>query len=161
MRLPPAVRVELGPSRLAGVGIGLATLATFALVLATPLPAWPQLAAVAWVLAWAFGAWRRLALRRGRFAITSLTLAHDGALTVETGAGAEAEPARALAGQIRGATCVGSLLTSIVWRADGARASRAILILPDMLPAEDFRRLRVVLRYARSEVAQGAPASHA
>ena len=37
----------------------------------------------------------------------------------------------------------------------------AIVLLPDMLPAVEFRKLRVLLRYARSDVAQGAPASHA
>ena len=56
---------------------------------------------------------------------------------------------------------VGGSLTSIVWRRAGARRSRAIAILPDMLPAEDFRRLRVLLRYARSDARQGAPVSQA
>ena len=46
-----------------------------------------------------------------------------------------------------------------MWRPDGARWSRAILIVPDMLPPDDFRRLRVMLRYARSAVVQGAPSS--
>jgi len=50
-------------------------------------------------------------------------------------------------------------MTSIVWRPDGARWSRAILVVPDMLPADEFRRLRVMLRYARSGRAQDAPAS--
>jgi hypothetical protein len=62
---------------------------------------------------------------------------------------------------VRAATYVGAWVTTIVWRPDGARWSRAILVLPDMLPAEDFRRLRVMLRYARSGDAQEAPASQA
>jgi hypothetical protein len=48
-------------------------------------------------------------------------------------------------------------LTSIVWRPDGARWSRSILVLPDMLPPDDFRRLRVMLRYARSGLPQSSP----
>jgi hypothetical protein len=54
-----------------------------------------------------------------------------------------------IAGHVRAATYVGARITTIVWRPDGAWRSRAELILPDMLPAEDFRRLRVQLRYGR------------
>jgi hypothetical protein len=45
---------------------------------------------------------------------------------------------------------VGALLTTIVLRPAGAHRSRAIAILPDMLSAEDFRRLRVLLRLGRA-----------
>jgi len=62
-----------------------------------------------------------------------------------------------VAGHVRSSTRVSAALTSIVWRADGARWSRAILVLPDMLPADDFRRLRVMLRYARNGFEQEAP----
>jgi len=34
-------------------------------------------------------------------------------------------------------------------------------IVPDMLDGDDFRRLRVLLRYGSSEDSAGAPASHA
>ncbi len=50
---------------------------------------------------------------------------------------------------------VGAQLTIIVWRPDRARAwvpSPSIMILPDMLPPEDFRQLRVWLRYGRPVV---------
>jgi hypothetical protein len=39
-----------------------------------------------------------------------------------------------------------------VWRRDGSRwwaRAPAIVVLPDMLPADEFRRLRVALRYGR------------
>ncbi len=49
----------------------------------------------------------------------------------------------------------------VVWRPDGARWSRTVLIVPDMLPAEDFRRLRVMLRYARSAEVQDVPLNQA
>ena len=35
------------------------------------------------------------------------------------------------------------------WRIRGGARAPAIVVLPDMLPADDFRRLRVVLRYGR------------
>ena len=47
---------------------------------------------------------------------------------------------------------VGARLTTIVWRPDGAplvMPVRAIVILPDTLAADDFRRLRVLLRYGQ------------
>jgi hypothetical protein len=59
-------------------------------------------------------------------------------------------------GLILDATYVGAHLTTIVWRLDGdgvgwriLRPARTIVVLPDALSAEDFRRLRVVLRYGR------------
>ena len=59
-------------------------------------------------------------------------------------------------GTILDATYVGARLVTIVWRADADRAgwrrlrrARTIVVLPDTLPAADFRRLRVVLRYGR------------
>jgi hypothetical protein len=151
MRLPPSVHVVLGPSRIVGVAIGVASLATLAVVLALPLPAWQQSALCVLVAGWALVVFRVVALRRGAFAVTELRLAPDLVLVVHMGDG------RLVAGHVRSATYVGAWVTSVVWRPDGARWSRAALIVPDMLPAEDFRRLRVMLRYARSEEAQGAP----
>ena len=64
-------------------------------------------------------------------------------------------------GLVRPTTYVSPSLTAIVWRADGERFSRTLLILPDMLPSEDFRRLRVMLLHGSSEVVAGEPASQA
>lgn len=155
MRMPPAVHVALGPSRLAGMAIGALALATLAVLFALPLAAWQQSAATVAIAGWAWVAFRVVALRRGAWAVTALTLAHDRMVIVCRGDGA------LVAGHVRSATYVGALLTSVVWRPDDSRWSRAVLVLPDMLPAEDFRRLRILLRYARSEVVEGAPASHA
>jgi hypothetical protein len=155
MHRPPAIHVELGPSFTAGAGVGTLAFASLAIVLALPLLAWQQSGAAVAVACCAFVAFRAVALRRGTWAVAALTLAHDRVMILRRGDG------RLIAGHVRGSTYVGALLTSIVWRADDSRWSRAVLVLPDMLPAEDFRRLRVLLRYARSEVAEGAPASHA
>lgn len=155
MRLPPTVHVVLHPSRIVGAGIGIASLATLAVVLALPLPAWLQVACAAGIAAWATLAFYRHALLRGRRAVTEVRLAGDLVLVAHCADGT------LVAGHVRSSTYVGAALTSIVWRPDGAWRSRAILVVPDMLPPDDFRRLRAMLRYARSAVAQGAPASHA
>ena len=64
-------------------------------------------------------------------------------------------------GRVLPASYVGSRMTTLVWRADGDRLARAECLSSDSLPVEDFRRLRVQLRYGRSEDSDGAPASHA
>jgi hypothetical protein len=59
---------------------------------------------------------------------------------------------RSRAGMIQDDSYVGAWLTTIVWRWDGMpwwRPARAIVVLPDTLPRDEFRRLRVVLRYGR------------
>jgi hypothetical protein len=155
MRLPPSVHVVLGSSRTAGMLIGALAAATLALIVAMPLHALLQMTSIAAVVAWAGWAFHGVAVRRGRFAITELHLAPDLILVACMGDG------RLVAGHVRASTYVGSWVTSIVWRPDGAQLSRTILLLPDMLPTEDFRRLRVMLRYARSGDAQDLPASQA
>ncbi len=60
---------------------------------------------------------------------------------------------RSREGAILDASYVGPSLTTLVWRADGDRwwrPARTILFLVDSLPPDDFRRLRVVLRYGRA-----------
>ena len=59
---------------------------------------------------------------------------------------------RSHAGTILDGTFVGAWLTTIVWRRDGSpwwHPAPAIVVLPDMLPADELRRLRVALRYGR------------
>jgi len=155
MRNAPSIDVTLGPSPLAGAAIGVAALATLTLVLCLPLSSAWHAVACGVVLAWAWDLFRRLALRAGPRGVIGVHLGADRLLVVREAGG------RLLAGHLRSATYVASTLTTIVWRPDGTWRSRAILVLPDMLPAEDFRRLRILLRYARSGVAQGAPASQA
>jgi hypothetical protein len=53
---------------------------------------------------------------------------------------------RRIDGMVQPDSYVGSLLTTLVVRPDGKRRLRTVAILPDMLPADDFRRLRLLLR---------------
>jgi toxin CptA len=155
MRIPPSVHVVLSPSRIAGVGIGIVAAATLALTVALPMHPLLQAVTVAAVVASAVWSFEVDALQRSRFAVTEIRVAPDLMLVACMGDG------HLVAGHVCAATYVGARLTTIVWRPDGRRWSRTILVLPDMLPAEDFRRLRVMLRYARSAEVQVAPASQA
>jgi len=155
MRRPSPVHVVLSPSRIAGAGIGVLAAATIALTIVLPVQPLHQMAMIVAVVAWAAWAFQVDALHRGRFAVTEVRLAPDLMLLVCMGDG------RLVAGQVRASTYTGAWVTTIVWRPDGRRWARALLVLPDMLPAEDFRRLRVMLRYARSGEVQDVPASQA
>jgi len=155
MRLPPAVHVTLSTSRAALAFIIAVALVTCMVVLTLPVD--PVLSGLAMlgIVVWAGDRVVVVAWRRGPRATVALWLTGDRMIVVRTG------DDRLIAGHVRAASYVGARVTTIVWRADGARLSRAEWILPDMLPADDFRRLRVLLRYGRSEVEQGTPASHA
>jgi hypothetical protein len=155
MVLPPTVIVAPGASRSAGVLLGVLATGTTAVVVALPLELWLQSGLIVSLVVWTTLVFHRLALRRGARAVTEVRLAANRLIAVR-----HAERAL-VAGHVRSASHVGSRLTTIVWKPDGARWSRTVLLLPDMLPPDDFRRLRVLLRYARSDDVQGVPASHA
>jgi hypothetical protein len=155
MRLPPAVHVTLQPSRRAVAWVVGMALCTCAVLATLPIdPVLVGLARIA-VLVWAGDRLVLVALRRGPRASFELWLTGDRMIVVRRGDG------NLVAGHVRASSYVGARITTIVWRPDGAWRSRAELILPDMLCAEDFRALRVLLRYGRSEDTQGAPASQA
>ena len=155
MRWPPPVRVSLAPSITASAGIVVLALATWTIVAMLPLePVFVALAFVA-IAAWAMERVEVVALRRGPRAVRRFELRGDLTVVVVTGDG------KARGGHVHRDSHVGQRLSTIVWRPYGRWRCRTILLLPDMLPADDFRRLRVLLRYGRSDVTHDDPASHA
>jgi len=155
MQRAPVVDVTLGPSRLAHAWIELIAAAAMAVVIALPLPPWTWPIAGAALFVWARQRIRGIALRRLPASVRRLRVGGDRVLQAFTADG------QMVRGRVLASTFVGARLTTIVWRRDGSRRSRAEWVLPDMLPAEDFRRLRVQLRYSRSEVAAARSPSHA
>lgn len=155
MRLPDQLRVSLRPSRAATAAIALLALATFGLCLTLPL-AWgfDVVAAVA-LSGWAHHRIRLHGTRSSHRAIVEIMLSSDAVLVVRRRDG------RLIAGHVRSGSFVHPSFTSIVWRPDGARVSQSIPLVADMLGIDEFRRLRVLLRYGRREVTAGAPASQA
>lgn len=51
------------------------------------------------------------------------------------------------AGQVRDGSFVAPWLVVVRWRPEGAWRDRSLLVAPDMLAADEFRRLRVLLRW--------------
>lgn len=155
MRWPPPVRVSLSVSYTALALIGSLTLSTCMVIATLPLePAAIGLANIV-VIVWGIDRIHVVALRHGPRAVRQFELRGDLTVVVVTGDG------NARAGRVHRESYVGARLSTLVWRPFGRWRSRTILLLPDMLPADDFRRLRVLMRYGRSDVAHGAPANHA
>ena len=153
MRPPVQLRVPLRPSRFATATLLLMAATTFGACLTLPLPfVLDGLVALA-LAGWAHYKVRLHGSRSSPRAIVELMLSSDGVIVVRERRG------RLIAGHVRSGTFVHPAFTSIVWRPDGTRWSRAVPLVPDMLDIDDFRRLRVMLRYGRREVTAGAPAS--
>ena len=162
MKSTPRLRLEPRPSRIGVAAMVAGAAAVLVLVAFLPLDPWLRTAAgLATLVAMVRGV--RICAGRGVPALLHIGL--DRRLSVTTRDG------RSRDGSILDASYVGAHVTTVVWRPDAAPwhvPARAILILPDSLPRDEFRRLRVVLRYGRpaidkvaSGVDAGRPASHA
>jgi hypothetical protein len=143
MKPTQRLRLEPRPSRIARAAIIVASLATAGMIAAMRMPLAAALGCIAMVITVLVSSLRRCA---GRAVAAIVHVGLDRRITV-TDRGGRSRP-----GVILDDSYVGSALTTIVWCADGDpwwRPARAILVLPDSLPPDEFRRLRVVLRYGR------------
>jgi toxin CptA len=140
----PAERVDiaLGPSRGAKSIITAMAAATLAVVLCTPMHPLAKAILVLAVAAHAVAARRRHARLVGPRAVRRLRVDLAGAARV-TGADGVENTGRILDGSF-----VAPWLTIVRWLPDGARFSRTVLVLPDMVDADEFRRLRILLRWS-------------
>jgi len=136
-----SLEVALAPSRLAAAGLALMALATLAVVAVTPGPAALRILAATWVACAGLEALHTIALHRGERGVRSMRLGRAGEIEIRAGTGGQRS------GVVRDRSFVAPWLTIIRWRPRGAWIDRTLLILPDMLPREDFRRLRVLLRW--------------
>jgi len=152
MQTPPRLRLEPRPSRIGRIAVLGGCAATAILVAWLPLPICVAAAGIAMVV----GATLRALWRcSGRGVPALLHVGLDRRLTVTDREG------RSRAGAILDDSYVGERLTTIVWRPDGApwwRPAHAILVLPDTLPRDELRRLRVFLRYGRPPRAEATSA---
>jgi hypothetical protein len=141
MKGPHPLKVELRRSRLVAALVLVSHLATATLLAFAPGDAMLRAAAVAAIGAHALRAVRTWALQSAARAVVGVELTADRRAVLIERCGRRCE------GEVRAESYVGERLTTLVVRPNGARVSRAIPILPDMLPEEDLRRLRVLLRY--------------
>jgi hypothetical protein len=138
----PAWRVviAIGPSRLAVAHVMALAAAGMACALLSGLHG--TLAAGACGLLTVAGvvSLRREALREGRGAVCVLAVDLKGRVEASGGSGR-------VAGRLVPGSFVAPWLTVVRWRPEGARFARTVLVPPDAVDADAFRRLRVLLRW--------------
>jgi hypothetical protein len=137
-----ALEIALRQSPWAAVIIAVAALACVAVAIGSGGSAAARAIAATWATCLALEAIHRVALHRGRAGATRIVLRRPRDIEVRDGAGAWR------AGAIADGCFVASWLTIVRWRPAGAWVDRTIVVLPDMIGAEEFRRLRVMLRWA-------------
>jgi hypothetical protein len=143
MITPPLLRVALSGSYLAASLVSTACLSTALLVAWLPLSFGAQIMGVLAIGTYAIWLTRRWAARTSRGAIVGVEVGSDQHVTFVDGEGGR------VFGELRGDSYVSAFLTTIVMHPRGAKRARTVAIIPGMLPDEDFRRLRVLLRFAQ------------
>jgi lysylphosphatidylglycerol synthetase-like protein (DUF2156 family) len=144
MKDPAPLRIELKPSRIAAALIVVGVIATAVLVAWLPGERWWRASLVVALGGYGIALVRKWAYRVTRHSIVAIAVGADRRIAITERGG------RRIEGVVQPDSYVGAALTTVVLRAAGARRSRAIAILPDMLPADDFRRLRVLLRLGQA-----------
>lgn len=136
-------KINLRPSRILAAILVLAHGAAIAMVILAGMPLWLELIAVAALVASLAFNVRQSVLLRAPDAVIGIEIAPDDKFSIQTRRGAWIEC------EVLGSTYVISVLTILnLRRTDSGRIARAV-ILPDSLDAEDFRKLRVWLRWKR------------
>lgn len=135
------LRVQLSPSRQIAAALLAAHVLASASLWLSPLPAWPALGLIAALAAHAAISVRRHAFLDSAEALVELELRDDGTLSACTRAG------QWLACELAGTGFVSSALAVITLRAEGERRVRSVLVAPDGMERDAFRRLRVWLRW--------------
>jgi len=135
------VELALAPSRAAAWAIAAMALSTLAVLAATPGPSWLRILLATWIACAALEAIHVVALHRGSRGVRHAVVTRAGEVHLRN------ELAEWRTGIVRPGSFVAPWLTIVRWRAPMHRFDRTLLILPDMLPEEDFRRLRVLLRW--------------
>jgi toxin CptA len=144
------VRASIRPSRLLTALVLLSHVTAGALVILLQVGIeWKTAMAAAIVASLAGSLWRYAFLRAGG-SIVEVRVDHreGGAVRMRTGGWRGAD--------ILGTSCVTPILTAINLRVEGSRTPRHVLLVRDNVDAEDFRRIRVLLRWARPKPNGGA-----
>ena len=140
MDKPTPLTVELRASRRLGWLLGVVHSAAVILLLWLPLPWWLIAIASAPVIASAISTINRQALRRGMQAVRALQFSDRETLRARTGDG------KWHGGRLLGSSTVGAGLAVLNLHLEG-RGTTHVVITGDGVDRDDFRRLRVWLRW--------------
>ena len=122
--------------------------AAIAVLWVLPLELWIKALIAVAVVASAASLTRRVALLATQDAVVAVEITEDARLAVKTRRGDWC------ACRLSGSSYVSPWLTILVLAEDNRRSARYVVITPDNVDAEDFRRLRVWLRWAAQRVAE-------
>jgi len=137
------LKIALRSSRTLAAILAMAHCAAIVLILLIGIPKWLQAGAIAILVgSLVFYVWR-VALLRSSNAVVAVEIASDDAFSVQTRHGDW------LGCEVLGSTYVAPFLTVLNLRELENNTVRHVVILPDSVDAEDFRRLRVWLRWKR------------
>ncbi|MGZ5119034.1 MAG: protein YgfX [Burkholderiales bacterium] len=137
------VRASLKPSRFIAAALASVHSAAGASLVSLDLALGLKLAiAAAIMLSFAHALWR-YALLKSRRSITAIELADRENVTLQT------NDAVWRGGRVLGTSYVSPLLTVINVRQAEHKLAQHVIIVPHNIDAEDFRKLRVILRWSR------------
>jgi hypothetical protein len=124
-----ALEVDLGRSLAVPAFVGGAAAASLAVLAFAPLSPAATILLATWVCCAGLDALRRA------LAVHRLAISMGGEISLDGRAGA-----------LRAGSFVAPWLTVVRWRPAGTRFDRTLLVVPDMLGADAFRELRVIVR---------------
>lgn len=149
------MRLTPGPSRVLGLALAAAHCGAAVLLWIAAAPDWARIAGTFLLSASLGYHWLRDAQLRLPTSVAALELARD----AEAGLRCELSlrDGQRIAGRVLGSSVALPWLVVIGVRPGVSRLSRRLALLPDALPAEDFRALRVALRWAYAEEMRREP----
>ena len=135
------LRITLRPSRILAAILVIAHGAAIAAVALAGMPLWLQLIAIAALAASLMFEISHTVLLRAPDAVVALEIAADDALSIQTRRGDW------IRCEVLGSTYVTYFLAILNLKEQGSGRVKRAVILPDSIDGEDFRRLRVWLRW--------------
>ena len=135
------LRLSLKFSPYLAIGLTLGHLAALACVLIVPSPLWLKLLLSGALVASLIHTLTLHAWRNRASSIIALQCDRDGLAVIQMRSGEEREA------RVLGSSFVAWYLTIVVLKPNMSRRVHTLLVLPDMLEAEQFRQLRVWLKW--------------
>jgi toxin CptA len=139
------LNLQLRFSRTLGALLVGAHLASLALLWITPLPSGVQFAASLLLLASGLFYLRRDCLLLAPGSIVSLRFDQEGACSYQARGGEWFEAT------LLGSSLVTPWLSVLNFKPETSRGMRSVVLFPDSIDAEDYRKLRVLLRWGRKK----------
>ena len=151
MKTPPRIHIVLRRSRYLGIFILIAAALTCALLWMLPWSWWVTFAANILVVAWCYFAWQKYVLRKNHaLTLTTLTLYTDGRLLLGMSRDASDERIEKKA-TLQDGYFAGNNFVTLLWCENANNKRGSIILVTDMMTKDEWRRLKILLRYARTE----------